>query len=182
MAAYKALPARFGRVHPRWKTPAFSTIVMGIVSVAFYVGLTIISEDFLSDSILSLGLAIAFYYAITGYACIWYFRKELFASGYNFVFKFLFPLLGALMLTAAFVLSVRDMIDVDYGYTILLGVGGVFVVGVGALAFGAVLMIVWFFFAGSKPFFRGESLNRNTEVLVPEEEQLVIRSVDGGRA
>ena len=182
MAAYKALPARFGRVHPRWKTPAFSTIVMGIVSVAFYVGLTIISEDFLSDSILSLGLAIAFYYAITGYACIWYFRKELFTSGYNFVFKFLFPLLGALMLTAAFVLSVRDMIDVDYGYTILLGVGGVFVVGVGSLAFGAVLMIVWFFFAGSKPFFRGESLNRDTEVLVPEEEQLVIRSVDGGRA
>ena len=181
MAAYKALPARFGRVHPKWKTPAFSTIVMGVVAIAFYVALTIISEDFLSDSILSLGLAIAFYYAITGYACIWYFRKELFASGYNVVFKFLFPLRGALMLTAAFVLSVRDMIDPDYGYTVLFGVGGVFVVGVGSLAFGAVLMIVWFFFAGSKPFFRGESLNRDTEVLVPEAEQLVIRSVDGGR-
>jgi len=181
MAAYKALPARFGRVHPKWKTPAFSTVVMGVVAIAFYVALTIISEDFLSDSILSLGLAIAFYYAITGYACIWFFRRELFTSGYNFVFKFLFPLLGALMLTAAFVLSVRDMIDPDYGYTVLFGIGGVFVVGVGSLAFGAVLMIVWFFFAGSKPFFRGESLNRDTEVLVPEAEQLVIRSVDGGR-
>src|SRR6187402_600037 len=66
MAAYKALPGRFARVHPKWKTPAFSTIVMGVVSIVFYVGLTIISEDFLSDSILSLGLAIAFYYAITG--------------------------------------------------------------------------------------------------------------------
>jgi amino acid transporter len=181
MAAYRALPSRFGRVHPRWKTPAFSTIVMGVVSVVFYVGLTIISEDFLSDSILSLGLAIAFYYSITGYACIWYFRKELFTSGYNVVFKFLFPLLGALMLTAAFVFSVRDMLDPDYGYTVLFGVGGVFVVGVGSLAFGAVLMIVWFFFAGSTPFFRGESLNRDTEVLVPESEQVVIRSVDGGR-
>ena len=181
MAAYKALPARFGRVHPKWKTPAFSTIVMGVVAVVFYVGLTIISEDFLSDSILSLGLAIAFYYAITGYACIWFFRKELFATAYNVVFKFVFPLLGALMLTAAFVFSVRDMLDPDYGYTVLFGVGGVFVVGVGSLAFGAVLMIVWFFFAGSKPFFRGESLNRDTEVLVPEAEQLVIRSVDGGR-
>jgi len=182
MAAYKALPARFGRVHPKWKTPAFSTIVMGIVSVAFYVGLTIISEDFLSDSILSLGLAIAFYYAITGYACIWYFRRELFTTKYNVVFKFLFPLLGALMLTAAFAFSVHDMLDPDYGYTVLFGVGGVFVVGVGSLAFGAVLMIVWYFFAGSKPFFRGESLNRDTEVLVPEQEHVVIRSVDGGRA
>ena len=181
MAAYKALPARFGRVHPRWKTPAFSTIVMGVVSIVFYVGLTIISEDFLSDSILSLGLAIAFYYAITGYACIWFFRRELFANAHNIVFKFVFPLLGALMLTAAFVFSVRDMIDPDYGYTVLFGVGGVFVVGVGSLAFGAVLMIVWFFFAGSKPFFRGESLNRDTEVLVPEADHVVIRSVDGGR-
>ena len=182
MAAYKALPRRFGQVHPKWKTPAFSTIVMGIVSIAFYVGLTIISEDFLSDSILSLGLAIAFYYAITGYACIWYFKRELFTSRYNVVFKFLFPLLGALMLTAAFVFSVRDMLDPDYGYTVLFGVGGVFVVGVGSLAFGAVLMIIWFFFAGSRPFFRGESLNRDTEVLVPEAEHPVIRSVDGGRA
>jgi len=180
MAAYKALPARFGTVHPRWKTPAFSTIVMGAVSIFFYVVLTIVSEDFLSDSILSLGLAIAFYYAITGYACIWYFRRELFTSGYNFVFKFLFPLLGAVMLTAAFVFSVVDMLDPDYGYTILLGVGGVFVVGVGSLAFGFVLMLVWFFFAGSKPFFRGESLNRDTEVLVPESEHPTVRSVDGG--
>ena len=182
MAAYKALPARFGTVHPKWKTPAFSTIVMGIVSVFFYVVLTIVSEDFLSDSILSLGLAIAFYYAITGYACIWYFRKELFASAYNFVFKLLFPLLGAVMLTAAFVFSVVDMLDPDYGYTILFGVGGVFVVGVGSLAFGFVLMFAWFFFAGSKPFFQGKSLNRDTEVLVPESEHPTVRSVDGGWA
>ena len=182
MAAYKALPERFGRVHPRWKTPAFSTIVMGVVSIVFYVGLTIISEDFLSDSILSLGLAIAFYYAITGYACIWFFRTELFSSAYNVVFKLVFPLLGALMLTAAFVFSVVDMLDPDYGYTVLFGIGGVFVVGVGSLAFGAVLMIVWYFFAGSRPFFRGESLNRETEVLVPESEHPVVRSVDGGRA
>jgi len=181
MAAYKALPQRFGRVHPRWKTPAFSTAVMGVVSIVFYVGLTIISEDFLSDSILSLGLAIAFYYAITGYACIWFFRKELFSSAYNVAFKFLFPLLGALMLTAAFVFSAVDMLDPDYGYTVLFGVGGVFVVGIGSLAFGAVLMVVWFFVAGSKPFFRGESLNRDTEVLVPEGDHVIIRSVDGGR-
>ncbi len=181
MAAYKALPQRFGRVHPRWRTPAFSTAVMGVVSIVFYVGLTIISEDFLSDSILSLGLAIAFYYAITGYACIWFFRKELFTSAYNVAFKLVFPLLGALMLTAAFVFSAVDMLDPAYGYTVLFGVGGVFVVGIGSLAFGAVLMIVWFFFAGSRPFFHGESLNRDTEVLVPEGDHVIIRSVDGGR-
>ncbi|MBU1588998.1 MAG: APC family permease [Actinobacteria bacterium] len=182
MAAYKALPRRFGVVHPKYHTPAFSTIVMGVVATVFYVGLTIVSEDFLSDTILSLGLAIAFYYAITGYACVWFFRRELFNSLHNVFFKFLFPLLGALMLTAAFVFSAIDMFNPDYGYTVLFGVGGVFVVGIGSLAVGVVLMIVWSFFRGSKPFFRGESLNESTEVLVPEESVPVRRSVDGGLA
>ena len=85
------------------------------------------------------------------------------------------------MLTGAFVQSAIDMWDVDYGYTVLFGIGGTFVVGIGSLLIGVVLMVVWFFFPRSKRFFRGESLNRDTEVLVPEDDQLVIRSVDGGR-
>jgi len=182
MAVYRALPKRFGTVHPKYQTPGFSTFVMGVVAIVFYVGLTIVSEDFLSDSILSLGLAIAFYYAITGFACVWYFRRELFASAHNVVFTFLFPLVGALMLTAAFVFSAIDMFDPDYGYTVIFGVGGVFVVGVGSLALGAVLMVVWSFFPDSKPFFTGESLNRETPILVPETEHPPLRSVDGGYA
>ncbi|WP_440583514.1 hypothetical protein, partial [Xanthomonas citri] len=91
-----------------------------------------------------------------------------------------FPLLGALMLTYAFVQSCIDMFDVDYGYTVLFGVGGTFVIGVGSLAFGFVLMLLWYTRASSRPFFRGESLNRDTEVLVPEEPIEYGRSVDGG--
>src|ERR1035441_5661326 len=34
MAAYKALPASFSRIHPRYLTPTVSTIVMGVVSIA----------------------------------------------------------------------------------------------------------------------------------------------------
>jgi len=156
--------------------------VMGVVATVYYVGMTLISANFLSDSIYSLGLAIAFYYGITGYACVWYFRTEWFRSGQSFVFKFLFPLLGALLLTAAFIKSAIDMFDVEYGDTVLFGVGGVFVIGVGSLLLGVVLMFVWAAFPGSRMFFRGESLNRDTEVLVPEDEHAPIRSVDGGRA
>jgi amino acid transporter len=182
MAVYKALPKRFATVHPRYKTPAFSTFVMGVVSIVFYVGMTIISEDFLSDTILSLGLAIAFYYAITGFSCVWYFRRELFASAHNVVYKLVFPLAGALSLTAAFVFSAIDMVDPDYGYTVIWGIGGVFVVGIGSLALGVVLMALWFAFAGSKPFFRGETLGRETPILVPDTEHPPLRSVDGGLA
>ena len=180
MAVYGALPARFGEVHPRFRTPGFSTFVMGAVSIAFYVGMTFVSENILADTILSIGLAIAFYYGLTGYACVWYFRRDLFRSVRAFVEKGLLPLLGALLLTAAFVQSIFDMIDPDYGYTVLFGVGGVFVVGVGALLLGVVLMIVWSLFPASSGFFRGERLNRDTEVLVPDSEQAYRRSVDGG--
>ena len=182
MAAYRALPKRFATVHPRYKTPSFSTIVMGIVASVYYIGMTLISDNILQDSILSLGLAIAFYYAITGYACVWYFRRELFNSTRNFFYRFLFPLLGSLMLTYAFIQSAIDMYDVDYGYTVLLGIGGTFVMGIGALAFGVLLMFLWFFFPRSKPFFRGESLNRETPVLVPEDPAEYTRSIDGGLA
>lgn len=181
MAVYSALPERFGRVHPRFKTPGFSTLAMGIIAVVYYVGMTLVSANFLADSIYSLGLAIAFYYGITGYACVWYFRRELFTSARNVVFKVLFPLLGAVLLTAAFIKSAIDMLDPEYGETVLFGVGGVFVIGIGSLLVGVVLMVVWATRPASRPFFRGETLNENTAVLVPDEEVAYGRSVDGGR-
>ncbi|MEV8274019.1 APC family permease [Microbacterium sp. NPDC077184] len=182
MGVYRALPERFKTVHPRYKTPSFSTLVMGVVASVYYIGMTLISDNILQDSILSLGLAIAFYYAITGYACVWYFRRELFTSGRNIVYRLVLPLLGALMLTYAFVQSAIDMFDVDYGYTVLFGIGGTFVLGVGSLALGVVLMVLWFLFPRSKRFFRGESLNRETPVMVPDDTAAAARSVDGGLA
>ena len=37
MAAYKAIPAAFAKIHPRYLTPTVSTIVMGLVSIALYI-------------------------------------------------------------------------------------------------------------------------------------------------
>ncbi|WP_065571877.1 APC family permease [Microbacterium oleivorans] len=181
MGVYRALPAKFKDVHPDYRTPSFSTLVMGVVAIVYYVVMTTISDAILQDTILSLGLAIAFYYAITGYACVWYFRADLFRSARDFFFKGLFPLIGALMLTYAFIQSAIDMLAPDYSYYgTLLGVGSTFVVGIGALALGAVLMVVWFFFPRAKRFFRGESLNRDTPVLVPDDTSSLPRSIDGG--
>src|SRR2546421_12363244 len=38
MAAYKALPRSFARIHPRFMTPTVSTIAMGTISILVYVG------------------------------------------------------------------------------------------------------------------------------------------------
>ena len=122
-------------------TPAFGTIVMGVAALFFYLLLTFLIENALADSVASLGLAVAFYYGITAYACVWYFRRTLFESARNLFFRGIFPLLGALAMTWAFIKSAIDMIEPDYGYTAFGSIGGVFVLGVGMLVLGIPLML-----------------------------------------
>lgn len=168
MAVYKAVPEQFAHVHPVFRTPSFSTLVMGITATVFYVVLKIFSEDALFDSIAALGLAVAFYYAVTAFACVAYFWRSIFRSARHFFLRGLFPLLGGLGMVWAFGISARDMLAPDYGYTSFGGIGGVFVIGVGMLALGVPLMVACAAKASLRPFFRGESLNRSTPVLVPD--------------
>ena len=169
MAVYRALPAKFAELHPKFKTPWFSTVVMGAAAIVYYVGMSILSEDMLADSLTSMGLAVALYYAITSFACVWYFRDTLRDSARNLWMRGIFPLLGGLLLGYAFIQSCIDMISVDYSYTVIFGIGGAFVIGVGAILLGFVLMGIWWLRPKSKPYFRGESLNRETPILVPDE-------------
>jgi len=75
---------------------------MGLVSAVCFVLLTLASKNVLADSASSVGLLIAFYYGLTGFACVWYYRKHL--QGRNLLTKGVLPGLGGLMLLAAFVL------------------------------------------------------------------------------
>ena len=67
MGVYKALPESFAKIHRKYLTPTVSTIVMGAVSIFFYVMFTLISSSLLLALIGSVGLMIAFYYGLTGY-------------------------------------------------------------------------------------------------------------------
>ncbi len=168
MGVYKALPARFARVHAASKTPTFSTTLVGVIAIVYYAGMNLVSTSVLADSVLSIGLAIAFFYGIASFACIWYFRRNLFDSWRNAFYRFVFPLVGGVFMTWAFVQSAIDMANPDYGYSQLAGVGSAFLIGVGSLVLGAVLMFAWALFPGSRDYFRKRSLNRDTEVLAPE--------------
>lgn len=156
MGAYKALPSSFANIHAKYLTPTVATVWMGVVSIVFYVGLTLTSENVLGDSISAVGLMIAFYYGLTGFAAVWYYRHDIFTSGRNFFMKGLMPFLGGLLLLGAFVIASYQYAQPDYGSTTLFGIGGVFVIGIGALLLGVVLMIVWNVIAPA--FFRGETL------------------------
>jgi amino acid transporter len=143
MARMKALPSIFGRIHPRYLSPDFSTLMMGALSIVWYVGLTLISDNVLFASIAALGLMIAFYYGITGFACAIYYRRELLKSAKNFFFIGVCPVVGGLILAALFVKSVHDLANDHESFGTAFGWGLAAVIGVGALVLGVVLMIAW---------------------------------------
>jgi amino acid transporter len=166
MAAFGAAPKRFARIHPRYLTPTDSTIWMGAVSIVFYVGLTLTSENILADTIAAVGLMIAFYYGLTGFACVWFYRKTMWRSPRDVLMQGVLPFLGGVLLLAALVWSSKSYLDPDYGYTSVGGIGGVFLLGVGSLLLGLVLMFAWQ--AASPAYFRGETLpRRDSTDLVP---------------
>ena len=179
MAAFRAMPRSFSRIHPQYLTPTVSTIVMGIVSITFYVGMTLISENVLADSIAATGLAIAFYYGLTGFAAAWYFRSpERRKKGW--VSHVLIPFLGGVILFGAMIKVAVDSMDPEYGYTTFFGLGGVFVIGVGSLLLGVVLMVAWNIAAPA--YFKSQPSDMEPRLLVDEtstEEHRVVLDAPG---
>jgi amino acid transporter len=163
MGAKGALPKFWAEMHPRFLTPTNATIWMGILSVVWYIGLKLVSENVYYDALTALGLMIAFYYGLTGYASVIYYRKVLFRSAKNFVGMGVLPLLGGVILTWAFFQSIIDQADPTSSYTCtdpedpatcaqLFGIGVPLALSIVFLVLGIVLMILWW--VRSPAFFR----------------------------
>jgi len=192
MAVHKALPPRFGSIQPKFLSPGFSTLLFGLISVVWYVALTILSPGIvLANSILALGFGISFYYGMTGFACVVYYRRLLFKSLKNFLFIGLAPLLGGLMLAAMFVISIfyySNPINsaksgqawfkfIQFNVHVLgvhlfvkQGVSPILVIGVGLLVIGFPIMLLWR--VGHADFFRrsreaAASLHASAPPLTP---------------
>ena len=165
MAAGGAFPKRFATIHPRFLTPAYGTIVIGVVAVAWYVGASAVSDNFLFDSLSALSLLIAFYYGLTGIACAIYWRHELTRSVKNFVFIGIAPVVGALMLFYLLYESVTELSDPGSSYsgTSVLGVGVPLAIALLFFILGLVLMVAWRL-TGGREFFARKSF----EAVPPE--------------
>jgi amino acid transporter len=164
MARQGAFPESFGRIHPRFLTPHISTIVIGVVAAVWFGVLFPLSENFVYDSLTSLSLMIAFYYALTGFACAIYYRHELTKSVKNFVFIGVGPVVGGTILGFLFFKAINEYRKVDQSYSgsAVFGIAMPVVLGVGLLLLGVVLMVIWRL-GGHDRFF-----GRNTETVDPE--------------
>ncbi len=159
MGHYGALPGKFARVSPRFSTPGYATVVSAVVASAFYAVMRFVSENVLWDTITALGMMICFYYGITAFACVWFFRSVWFRSVRNVCFTLVFPLVGGVILAVLFVTTLVDSMNPDYGSgSSVFGVGLVFVLGMAVLLSGVAIML-WQ--AVRRPaFFRGDTLSR----------------------
>jgi amino acid transporter len=176
MAAYKAIPETFGRVHRRFLTPTTSTVAMGLVSIALYVAMNYLSNgsSVIGDSVSALGAMIAFYYGLTGFACVWYYRKNLTESARTLWLRGILPLLGGLILWFCMVWFIwYNWVTPSNSYTTWTFpgthrvIGGVTILIVASVVLGVVLMLVYW--AARPAFFRGEVLNRDTPTRVPDD-------------
>ena len=57
MAAHKSLPRIFGRIHPRFLTPFWGTVILGTLSIVWYVLLTWLNPNALLDAISAIGIS-----------------------------------------------------------------------------------------------------------------------------
>jgi amino acid transporter len=165
MARWGSIPAAFGRVHPRFMTPTFSTLLMGGLSILWTIVLIAFnpSQNVLGDTISALGFAVCFYYGFTGLACAVYFRRDLLKSARNFIFAGLIPAVGGLMLFGIAYKAYDYYSTAGNNYSKpLAGIQTPIVVGVGGLILGIVLMFATW------PFFTGFFHRRWAEAADPE--------------
>src|SRR5262249_20061321 len=141
----------FAKIHPRFLTPTISTVVMGLISIAVYIPMNYSSNPsgVIGDAVIAIGLFIAFYYGLTGFACAWYYRRNLLSSARNFFMQGILPLLGALILYFLGGWSVWLDYDVatanDYTFwtvpVIHWQIGGAFVIAAAAALVGVLIFI-----------------------------------------
>lgn len=144
MARRHAIPRRFAHIHRRFRTPDVSTWWVAGIAIAWYLVISVLSENALFDSLTALSLLIAFYYALTGLACAIYFRRHLLSSVKNLLLIGIGPVVGSVLLAWLLVESVIDMSDPANSYSgqSWLGLGPPLVIGIGIAAAGVVLMLV----------------------------------------
>jgi amino acid transporter len=171
MAAYGALPESFAKIHPRYLTPTVSTLVMGVVSVLLYIPLNFIAGgNPIADAVTAIGLYIAFYYGLTAFSCVWYYRHTLTSSAWNLWMRGILPGLGGLIMYAAGFYSLQSDWVASNSYTMWTvpvlhwQVGGIFVIAALAALAGVISFV--FMQVTAPAFFRKETLTRTSPMLV----------------
>lgn len=180
MAFHDALPAIFGKIHPRYRTPSFSTLSFGAFSIVYYAALNFLSHgNVISDAVTATTVFAALYLGITCVACAWHYRAALGHGVRAAVSDVVVPAASAFCLFAVLAWSIKVYIDPDQSYVELnlLGwhVGGTLLVIIITTLVGLGWMLIC---QRTHPqFFSGASMRSGLSLTDDDE---IVRVADLG--
>ncbi len=143
MAYAGALPAVFGRVNPRYRTPLAGTVILGGSVMGARVVFACLNKNLVADLVPSLALLSALEYALVAFACVIYFRRRLTESMGNFFLMGFCPVLAGLVLICVYIKSLIKYWDPANSFAGgWLGIGAIFWLAAGATLLGVLLLPV----------------------------------------
>ncbi len=137
MGSDRLIPRRFGSVHPSYRTPAFGTVVFGVITIAMtwmYVYSSSVASSF-DTVVTSVGVLFALFYACTGVATTWYYRTLLSRGLGNAMLIGVLPLAGAATLVYIAIKSLLDFTGAALWSMAGIAVAGIVLMGVAALVY-----------------------------------------------
>jgi amino acid transporter len=143
MGRDRVIGLKFAELHPRFQTPWVASIAIGIVALILFVlsGFSPGINELMTDAINAIGLQIAFYYGLTGFACAWYYRSTLFRSFKNLFMRGIWPVAAGGFLWAVAIYDIPQL-----GLVTDL-------VGLGTLAIG-IIPLVFYRIRYRSPFYQ----------------------------
>ncbi|AFM41616.1 amino acid transporter [Desulfosporosinus acidiphilus SJ4] len=152
MGRDRVISTRFSELHPRFQTPWMASIVIGIVALFSFVvsSFSPSINTLMTGAINALGLQIAFYYGLTGFTSVWYYRKLFAVDKKALLMRGIWPGLSALFL---WIVAIYDIPQL--GWTTDL-------IALGALLIGLIPMVVYKkkykseFYKGNKENYDGQ--------------------------
>ena len=141
------LPRALGKVHAKRQTPLIALGVVGVISLALFIGSNKIGKlgTIMTDAYSAIGLQICVYYCLAAIAVVVAYRKLLTKSVGNLVFIGIWPAAGAAFMAWVFYESLPTLN------------GATKAIGLGALAIG-LIPLAWYWYKGSS-YYRSERLD-----------------------
>ncbi len=154
MGHYGGLNRKFATTS-RYATPGTATIVSGCVAGGYYAVMRPLSDNILGDTMLTTAIFICFYYGLTSFAAVWYFRRQwIGAFGQlgsretrrpairRIFFQLMFPAIGGMFLAFMFFHELVASASPDYGSgSNVGGLGLVFILSAAILLLGILLLV-----------------------------------------
>lgn len=133
MGRDRVISTKFAELHPRFQTPWLASIIIGLVALLSFVVSSFSPgiNTLMSGAINAMGLQIAFYYGLAGFASAWYYRKLFRTDKKALWMRGIWPGVSGVFLWSVALYDIPTL-----GWTTDL-------IGLGALLVGLIPMIIY---------------------------------------